>query len=118
MTIVELLVKSEEVIGVKYKYFYRLVKRELLIDSVYEGKVVIQSYGIEVERHDIVNDNMVNIERNSIENISPSRFKVHNLLKFLFDNTVSPVHLVDIIGEKVDEYVSDYNDKLGVLAEI
>ena len=43
-----------------------------------------QAFGIEAERQDL-------------------------LLSLIHDNQVSPIHLVDILGEYVDEYVSDFN---------
>ena len=83
------------------KYLYRLTEQQLW------GK---QVYGIEVEREDIVDRKEVNIERNSVDIISPDERKVKNLLDMLCNYKVSPVHLIDIIGEYVDEYVSDFND--------
>ncbi|WP_407644975.1 DUF6514 family protein [Clostridium polyendosporum] len=41
--------------------------------------------------------------------ISPQRHKVHNLLKMIYDNGVSPRHLIDILGEYVDTYVIDFD---------
>lgn len=118
MTVVELLIRNHEVSGKMYKYFYRLLKSELLVNSGVEKMVLIQSYGIEIERHDVVNDSLVNIERDVVYNISPNRYKVHNILKFLFENQVSPIHLVDIAGMETDENVFDYNDNLAVSTEV
>jgi Family of unknown function (DUF6514) len=117
MAVVELLIRSEEVDGTKYKYFYRLIKREIAITSEIEGIIPTQSYGIEIERHDMVKDSLVNVERNSVYNVSTSRHKVHNILKYLFENTVSPVHLIDIVGQETDENVIDYNIRLAFPAE-
>ena len=50
-----------------------------------------------------------NIERDSVEYISPALYKVNSLLSLLYNNNVSPVHLVDVIGEYVDEYVEDFD---------
>lgn len=72
--------------------------------------IEIQSYGIELERQDFVDGQLTGIERNVIRSISPDRHKVHNLLKLLYDNEVSPIHLVDVLGEKVDEYIIDFDD--------
>ena len=68
----------------------------------------VNTYGIEIERKDFNNDVLINIERNSIEKISYYLEKVRELLSILYKNEVSPIHLVDIIGEKVDEYVSEF----------
>ena len=52
------------------------------------------------------------IERNEIRKISNSKTKVEWLLNLLKDNNVSPIHLVDILGSYVDEYVSDFKGTL------
>ena len=80
----------------KMNYFYRMTFGR------FKGR---QVYGIEVERQDIINGGLVNIERNSVNNISTDKEKVKRLSK----NNVSPIHLIDVIGEYVDEYVSDFN---------
>lgn len=109
MVIVESLIKSEINEDKKYKYYYKLLKTEIAFPGSEESDTV-QCYGIEIERHDIVNDSIVNIERNSVERISPHRYKVHNLLKFLYDNTVSPIHMIDVIGNSIDEYILEFDD--------
>ena len=85
------------------KYSYRLV-RENFLDG--------QAYGIEVERQDFFNNKLVYIERNEIRKISNNKSKVEWLLSLLNDNKVSPIHLVDILGNYVDEYVTDFKGTL------
>jgi hypothetical protein len=108
MLVVENLSKVELVDGKKCRYSYKLIQSHFPTKAT-DGIVSVNSYGIEVERQDIINNNIVNIERESIVNISSYRHKVHNLLKLIYDNSVSPIHLIDVIGEYVDEYTSDYN---------
>lgn len=86
--------------NIEYRYAYRLITRE------YSG---ITAYGIEVERKDYVNLKNINVERDSIELISPQKHKVKNLLMKLYSNKVSPIHLIDIIGSYVDEYIHEFN---------
>ncbi|MBC8060617.1 MAG: hypothetical protein H7Y18_08120 [Clostridiaceae bacterium] len=95
----------------KFEYFYKLIKSSFSTTHLDE-KVTVDCFGIEVERHDIVDNCIARIERESIERISPYRYKVHNLLKFVNDNVVSPIHLIDVLGEYVDEYVLDFNDSV------
>ena len=83
--------------NLRHDYQYRI------IETKYNE---VNTYGIEIERKDFNNDVLINIERNSIEKISYYLEKVRELLSILYKNEVSPIHLVDIIGEKVDEYVS------------
>ena len=86
--------------NLRHDYQYRI------IETKYNE---VNTYGIEIERKDFNNDVLINIERNSIEKISYYLEKVRELLSILYKNEVSPIHLVDIIGEKVDEYVSEFN---------
>ena len=108
MLVVENLSKVEVVDGKKYKYSYKLIQ-SYFPRKVTDGIINVNSYGIEVERQDVIENNVVNIERESIVNISPYRHKVHNLLKLIYDNSVSPIHLIEVLGDYIDEYTSDYN---------
>ena len=112
MVVVQNLKKSLTEDNIEFNYSYRVIKSESSI-NLKSGVIPVQAYGIEVERQDYKNNELVNIERESIKYISPQRHKVQNLLKLLYDNTVSPIHLIDILGEYVDEYVIDFeeNDK-------
>ncbi|WP_243449400.1 DUF6514 family protein [Clostridium acetobutylicum] len=69
----------------------------------------IQSYGIEVERKDFVDNKIVNIERDDIKNISVEKEKVHNLMEILYKNVVSPIHFIEVIGSYVDNYTADFD---------
>ncbi|MDP4146379.1 MAG: DUF6514 family protein [Bacillota bacterium] len=109
MSIVENFCKTAVDGDKQYKYEYRMIKSNVLLS--YGGDTIeVQSYGIEVERRDFVDGNMVSLERECVSNVSPQRHKVHNLLKMLFDNTVSPIHLVEVIGEYIDEYIVDFDE--------
>ena len=76
-----------------------------LIESYFNGTIV---YGIEVERKDFKDSNLINIERDSICKISPNKDKVEVLVDKLYKYEVSPIHLIDIIGEDVDNCVADF----------
>lgn len=101
--IIENLCKNNNVDNLECKYSYRLIKGD------YNG---MQAYGIEIERIDYDSNVLVNIERNQVKLISPQRHKVQNLLNLLYENNVSPIHLVDIIGEYVDEYIGDFDQSV------
>ncbi|NLM35749.1 MAG: hypothetical protein GX206_09960 [Clostridiales bacterium] len=111
MVIVETLTRTEEFGKLTYLYSYKLTEGYILMDVKGEKKS-IKSYGIEVERLDIRNGKPVNIITESIDNISPNREKVYKLLKTLHQHGVSPIHLIDVIGEYVDQYVGDFDIKL------
>lgn len=85
------------------KYSYRLIR-----EKFFNG----QAYGIEVERQDFFKDKLVYIERNEIRRISNIKSKVEWLLNLLNDNMVSPIHIVDVLGSYVDDYVSDFKEAL------
>lgn len=85
--------------NLRHDYDYRI------IETKYNG---VNAYGVEIERRDFDNDVLINIERNSIHKISCYLEKVKEVLSILYKNEVSPIHLVDIIGEKADEYVDDF----------
>lgn len=115
MMVVENLIRTEIIEETKYIYFYRILKGNVSI--TYERDTIkVQSYGIEVERQDIVDGKLVNIERDCINSISPERHKVHNLLRILYDNRVSPTHLIDVLGDYIDEYILDFDKKIKYIA--
>ncbi|WP_147565614.1 DUF6514 family protein [Clostridium tyrobutyricum] len=113
--VIENLMKTKLGDSKKSNYFYRLIKNNLDIICRWDT-VQIQSYGIEIERQDIFNEKLVDICRDCVKNISPDRYKVHNLLKLLYTKEVSPIHLVDIIGDYVDDYAMDFDKQIKTIA--
>ena len=111
MVVVENMSRGKIVGDMRHVYSYRMVRSDISMTSD-NGTIQVQSYGIEAERQDMLNDEIVAIKRELIYNVSPHRHKVHNLLKLLHDNIVSPIHVVDVIGEYVDSYVCDYDEML------
>ncbi|MGL5245923.1 MAG: DUF6514 family protein [Sarcina sp.] len=100
MKVIKNLCNTMEVGEIQYKYFYRLTK------TTFKG---MDAYGIEVERQDISGEKLINIERDSIEKITCNLDKVEQLINLLFNYSVSPMHLIDILGEYVDEYLLDFD---------
>ena len=99
-----IILKNEKVVesvqdNSRYEYSYRLVKTD------YRNMV---AYGIEVERMDFNDENLINIERECINKISPVYNKVENMVELLYKYRVSPIHLVDVLGETIDECVMDF----------
>lgn len=111
MMVVESMIRNEICEDMKKNYFYRLTKNKISL-SLGDGTMEVQSYGIEIERQDVLNNSIVNIERDSVKSISPHRHKVHGLLKLLYDNCVSPIHLVEVLGDHIDEYIVDFDEAL------
>ncbi|MGM9974222.1 MAG: DUF6514 family protein [Clostridiaceae bacterium] len=100
------VVKNLSTIVENRTYSYRIIKSQFISS---QGDMV-QAYGIEAERTDSVDKEVIEIERAGIEYISPDLHKVSNLLLKLHDNNVSPIHLTDVLGEYVDDYTSDFNN--------
>lgn len=115
MVVIENLYKKVIDGEVSHNYFYRLVKSQISV-SMYGELTKVQAYGIEIERQDTVNGTVECIQRDCVENISPQRHKVKNLLKMVYENTVSPIHMIDILGEYIDEYTSDFDEMLKNIA--
>jgi len=115
MIVIENLNKKIADGDVTHNYFYRLVKSQISV-SMYDEFTKVQAYGIEIERQDLVNGIVVSIQRDCVETISPQRHKVKNLLKIVYDNTVSPIHMIDILGEYIDEYTNDFDEMLKDIA--
>lgn len=113
--VVENFISTEVAESTKYVYFYRLLKGKTIITYEKES-IEVQSYGIEVERQDILNEELVNVQRDCIEHISPYRYKVHNLIRLLYKNKVSPLHLIDITGDYVDRYILDFEREVKYIA--
>ncbi|POO86950.1 DUF6514 family protein [Clostridium sp. 3-3] len=89
--------------NMEFNYSYRLIK------SDYRGTPV---YGIEIERKDYIGIKNINIERDKVTMISFEKDKAEDILKKLYQNQLSPIHLVDIIGCYADEfsYEADYRN--------
>lgn len=111
--VIESLIKINETEGIKYKYIYKLIKDNVLITYKMQN-IKLECYGIEVERQDLIDDKVVNTEKDFVKNISPQKYKVYNLLKLLYNNNVSPIHLIDVLGEYIDEYIIDFDDKVNM----
>ena len=88
---------------VEFRYGYRLIEKD------YKG---ITAYGIEIERKDYVGLKNINLEREKIDLISPHRYKVKKLIMKLYNNQVSPLHLIDIIGGYVDEHAYEFDAEI------
>lgn len=99
MRVVKSLQTEEVSEDVKYIYKYTILEKN------FEGT---KAYGIEVERNDIYNGKEIERKRDSIDIISTNLCKVESMLDLLFENKVSPIHLVDVLGEYVDKCAYEF----------
>ncbi|AYD39375.1 hypothetical protein D4Z93_01985 [Clostridium fermenticellae] len=111
--VIESLVKVNEFEGIKYNYIYKLLKDKVMI-TYKKQALELECYGIEIERQDLKDNKIINSEKDFVKNISPQKYKVYNLLKMLYNNGVSPIHLIDVLGEYIDEYIIDFDDKINM----
>ena len=82
------------------KYSYLMESRE------YNNETV---YGIVVKRESIENKVVVSSVEDHVDIISKKKEVVQKLLDLLYKNQVSPIHLIDVIGETVDNCVLEFN---------
>ena len=94
------LTLTKNVNNITMRYLYKLLRTNINKEYV---------YGIEIEREDIQGEKIINIEKESVDIISPKKEKVDDILNKLYRNEVSPIHLIDIIGLDVDKAVFDFN---------
>lgn len=99
--------------GTKLEYIYRLIQRELAIEHNGEA-CFLEAYGIEVESKIEHNENCVQGFREEIKYVTPYKYKGSKFLHMLAKNMVSPIHLVDIAEEIIDEYYKDFDKELTV----
>ncbi|MBS5927302.1 MAG: hypothetical protein KIC66_09490 [Clostridium sp.] len=99
--VLEKLIITRSIDDIEMKYTYSLTKESLNN---------VQAYGIKVERLDIKYGTIINRVEDGVKYISTQRHKVKGLLNLLYKNEVSPIHLIDIIGEYVDKWVGDFEE--------
>lgn len=108
MEIVQTLSKSHIEGTIEYAYQYNLIRNTIEIEVC--GKTIeVQGYGIKAIRTHSNSEGIVFQEEDLVKIISPQRHKVQGLIKLLWDNTVSPVHLIDVLGEYIDEFIGDFD---------
>lgn len=81
------------------KYIYSITEQE------YNN---MQVYGIRVQRNDYKEGKRVNLEEDGVNIISSKIEKVKKIFDYIYKGEVSPIHLIDIIGEEVDKCVFDF----------
>lgn len=100
MNIIEEYTSVNKQNNIEFRYCYRLTNKE------FHG---IMAYGIEVERKDYVGAKKVNSECDKIDIISPEKEDVEKMLIKIWNNQLSPIHLIDVLGNFVDDNVCKFN---------
>lgn len=97
------------------KYKYILLEGDMVYENSGE-KVMLPCYGIEIVREDIKGNSVYAFEEDRIECMSVYKYKVVQLIKKLYINLVSPIHLIDIAGPFADEWAGDFDDQQNSVA--
>lgn len=97
--------------GTNLEYTYRLVQRDLHMDNNGES-CCIKAYGVEVESKVKCNEKNVQAFKEEIKYITPYKYKGSQFLHMLEKNMVSPIHLIDVTEEIVEEYYRDFDKEL------
>lgn len=98
-------------LGGHTEYIYRYYLLEEKMDmQVFDKSLALNCYGIEILREKYVDGKVVDLFRDSVNHVSTEKDKVINLIGYLRDNEVSPIHLIDITGEFADKWVEDFDD--------
>lgn len=91
-----------------YKYFVIETSKEIFING---KNVNIPCYGICIESEVYEEGMLSSTFENTIEYATPFLSKILKLIDYLKQNEVSPVHLIDVAGEFIDEWVNDFDIK-------
>ena len=93
--------------GKEYIYIYYLTEsiKDIIIENL---EVSVTSYGIGIIREEILNEKVVDTFEDRFDSVSPIKSKVLSLLNYLAKNEVSPVHMIDVIGDNIDNWITDY----------
>ena len=99
MKINKTLSKIVDINNKEVKYIYRMTEKNIR-DR--------QAFGIEIERQDLNCGEVINLERDTINIVASNEKKAEDILVLLFNNLVSPIHLIDVVGEYSDLCVNDF----------
>ena len=77
------------------KYIYRIIENTVKNRQAFE-------------RQDLNCGEVINLERDTINIVASNEKKAEDILVLLFNNLVSPIHLIDVVGEYSDLCVNDF----------
>jgi len=92
-----------------YRYLLLESRKEI---EYFDKKIEVPCFGVAIVREDIEDGKVCSVESDRIEWLTTYRYKAVQILKKLYENNVSPIHLVDIVGPIADEWVSDFDESL------
>ncbi len=93
------------------EYTYRLIQRDLHVENHGENQS-IKAYGVEVESKRKNNDKIVQASKEEVRYVTPYKYKGSQFLHMLERNMVSPIHLVEVAEEVIEEFYKDFDKEL------
>lgn len=109
--VIETLTCNYNYEGQAVEYTYRLIERELNVEL--DGDLQsIKAYGVEVESSRYDKEKYLDGMFEEVKYITPYKNKGSQFLHMLKRNMVSPIHLIDITEELVDEYYKDFDKEI------
>lgn len=97
------------------EYIYNLTERKLSLEV--EGKEEeIITYGVEAQSYVVKENKKVLISKDAIEVLTPYKHKAKEFINMLRKNEVSPVHLLNIAEEVIEEYYLDFEKVVQVIS--
>lgn len=98
------LVLDEESERKEVLYHYVLLESEKIIAGI-----KMQCFGLKIIKEDICKNVCFYTESDEFEYITTYRYKAVKLLKKLYENCVSPLHLIDVIEPYLEEWINDFD---------
>lgn len=106
MEICNCKVEAEGETSYVFRYYLHESTKKITMDA---SCINVPCYGIEITSERLVKGRLDEIFSDRIDVVSSVKGKVINLIEFLKENEVSPVHLLDIVGDYADEWVEDFD---------
>jgi len=97
--------------GKEYFYILYLLKSMRAV-NIRGSEFEVPCYGLKEVMQKIIDGAAVSTHEDSILTISPNKNKILDMINFLKDNGVSPYHLVEVIGDKVDECAFEFEEEV------
>lgn len=89
------------------EYIYNLTERKLSLEVKGKEEEII-TYGVEAQSYMIKENKKVLIFKDAVEILTPYKHKAKDFINMLRRNQVSPVHLLNVAEEVIEEYYLDF----------
>lgn len=90
------------------EYVYNLTEKKLSLEVEGEEEEVV-SYGVEAQSFIKTGEKRTLVSKEEIQVLTPYKHKAKEFISMLRRNEVSPIHLLDIAEEIIEEYYLDFD---------